>query len=68
MIELEKIYILTSKNPYNLGANQIIEILLVLQSAYGILKDQDLVMFYDNNYIDQNQFSKFYDSDQIKKL
>ena len=52
MIELEKIRTLTVKNPCILSAYWIIEILLVLHSAYIIFKNQDKFVFYVNNYID----------------
>ena len=52
MIEIEKIHTLTIKNPRNLTANQIIEILSVLQSAYVISRDLDKIVLYINNYID----------------
>lgn len=67
IIEFEKMYTLIAKNPYNLIAHQIIEISSFLYTFHMILWHQNRVVFYVNNYIDWNQFSKLYDSDQIKK-
>ncbi len=63
MIELEKMRALIVENPCNLGAHRIIEIWLVLRSAYMVPRDQDKVVFYINNYIDWDQFNKLYDLD-----
>ena len=52
MVELKKMCILITKNPHNLGAHWIIEIFLVLYSAYMVPRDQNKVVFYINNYID----------------
>ncbi len=52
MIEFEKMRTLIAENPCNLGAYRIIEISLVLRSAYVVPRDQDTVVFYVNNYID----------------
>lgn len=52
MIELEKIYTSIIENPYNLNANWMIEILLVLYIAHMILMDQYRIELYINNYID----------------
>ncbi len=42
---------LIAENSCNLSAYQIIEISLVLYSAYVVSRDQDMVVFYINNYI-----------------
>ncbi len=52
MIQLEKMCASIVKNPRNLGAHRIIEISSVLRSAYIVLRDQEKVVFYVNNYID----------------
>ena len=52
MVELEKIHVSIIENPCNLDAYQIIEISLVLRTAYMVLKNQDKIVFYINNYID----------------
>lgn len=57
MIELEKIYVLTVKNFYNLDAYWIIKISSVIRSAHMVLGDQDKFVFYINNYIDWDQFN-----------
>lgn len=51
MIKLEKICTLTIDNPHNLCIHQFIEIFSVLHSAYIVLKDQNKIIFYINNYI-----------------
>ncbi len=56
-----------AKNLHNLCAHQIIEIFLVLRSAYMVLWDQDKVVFYINNYIDWDQFNQLYNSDWMEK-
>ena len=43
--------VLTIENPRNLDAYRIIAILLVLRSAYVVLRDQNKFVFYVNNYI-----------------
>ena len=63
MIELEKICILTTKNPHNLSAHRIIKILLVLCNAHIVPKDQDKFVFYVNNYIDWDHFNQLYNPD-----
>ena len=45
-------YILTAKNSCNFGAYRMIEILLVLRSAYMVPRNQDKFMFYVHNYVD----------------
>ena len=67
IIELEKMRALTMENSRNLGAHWIIEISLILCSAHLIPKDQDKFMFYDNNYIDWDQFNWLYDPNWIEK-
>ncbi len=52
MIALEKMRDSISENPRYLGAHRIIEISSVLRSAYIVLRDQEKVVFYVNNYID----------------
>lgn len=67
MIELEKMHALTTNNLCNLGPHRIIEIFLILQSAYVVLWDQDKVVFYINNYINWNEFNQLYDLDLMEK-
>lgn len=52
IIELEKMHVLTSKNPCNLGIHQIIKILSILYSIYVVFRNQNKFMSYVNNYID----------------
>ena len=63
MIKLEKMCIPTAENLRNYGIYQMIEILLVLRNAYMIPRDQNILVFYINNYINWDQFNKFYDLD-----
>lgn len=49
MVELEKWNISTSKNPRNFDAHRIIEVFSVLNNAHVVPRDQDKVVFYDNN-------------------
>ena len=51
MIERKKICVLITKNPHNLGAHWMIEILLVLYNAHKISRNQDKFVFDVNNYI-----------------
>ena len=44
-------YASITKNFCNFVAHQIIKILLVLYSAYIVLRNQDKFVFYVNNYI-----------------
>ncbi len=67
MIELEKMHTLIAENPRNLGSHWIIKISSILHSAYVVSRDQDKVMFYDNNYIDKDQFNQLYDLDWIER-
>ena len=67
MVELDKWHASTAENPRNLGAHRIIEVSLVLHSAYVVPKDQDRMVFYVNNYIDWNQFNQLYDADSFNK-
>ena len=52
MVEIDKWHILTAENLYNLDAHHIIEVSLILRSAYIIPRDQNKMVFYVNNYID----------------
>ena len=52
MVKLKKMRTLTMENPRNLDVHQIIEISLILHSAYAVFKDQNKFVFYVNNYID----------------
>lgn len=45
---------LTANNSYNLAADLIIEISLVLESAHVVSSNQDKVAFNTNNYIGFN--------------
>lgn len=65
-MEFKKMHILIAKSSYNLNINQIIEIFLVLYNVYIICKDHNKVVFDINNYINQNQFKKLYNLNQIK--
>lgn len=51
IFEFEKISTLMAKNLFKLNAYQIIKILLVLYNTYKVLKNQDKLIFYINNYI-----------------
>lgn len=52
MIKLKNMKILTTRNYYNLNAYWMIVISLVLCNAHVVLKNQDKIVFYVNNYID----------------
>ena len=67
MVELEKMRTSIVKKLCNLGTCWIIEISSVLRSAHVVLKNQDKVMFYVNNYIDWDLFNQLYDLDWIEK-
>ena len=67
MIELEKIYTLTTENPRNLGTHQMIKISSILRSTHMVFRDQDKFVFYVNHYIDWDQFKQLYDLEQIEK-
>ena len=62
MVEFEKWYTSMVKNPHNLSTHCIIEVSLVLHSAYVVPKNQDRMMFYINNYNNWNQFNQLYDT------
>ena len=62
MFELEKMCALITKNSHNFDACQIMEISSVQRSAYVVLRNQDKVEFYVNNYINWDQFNQLYDS------
>lgn len=61
MIKLEKIYASIADNPLNLGAYQIIEILLVLHWTHVISSDENKFISYMNNYINWDHFYQLYD-------
>lgn len=67
IIKLQMMCFLTLQIFYDLGGYYIIEILLVLSSAYMILRDQEKFMFYVINYIDQDQFNQLYNYNMPKK-
>lgn len=67
MIELKKMYISITENTCNLNAYQIIKISLVLYNAHIIFKNQNKVICYINNYIDQDQFNELYNLNQVEK-
>lgn len=58
IIELKKVCVLTVNSFCNLGIHQIIEIFLVFYNAYIVPRDEKMIMFYINNYIDQNYFNQ----------
>ena len=63
IVELEKWWALTAKNPCNLGAYCIVEISSILRKTHIILRDQEKIVFYINNYIYWDQFNQLYDPD-----
>ena len=67
MVELDKWQASTAENLHNLGTHCIIEVSLVLRSAHVVLRDQDKMVFYVNNYIDWDQFNQLYDADWFNK-
>lgn len=67
MIRLKKMCALTTKNFRNLGAHQIIEIVLVLRNLHMVFRDKDKFVFYINNCIYQNQFNQLYNSNWLEK-
>ena len=52
IVELKKICLLSTKNPRYFSTCSIIEISLVLCSAYVVFKDQDKIVFYIYKEID----------------
>ena len=56
-----------AKNPRNLGIHYIVEISSILYSVHVVLRDQEKIVFYVNNYIDWNQFNQLYVLDRMKK-
>ena len=56
-----------AENPHNLDAHCIVEISLILRSAYVIPRDQKRIVFHVNNYFDWDQFNQLYDLDWIEK-
>ena len=51
MIEFEKMRTLIAKNPCNLITHWIIEIFSIPRNAYIVIRDQNKVVFYVNDYI-----------------
>lgn len=49
-----------AKHVSNLGAYYIIELFLIFHIEYVVFNDQEKIIFYINNYINKNQFSKLY--------
>lgn len=56
-----------AENPRNIDTYYIIKVSLVLRIAYVVPKNQDRIVFYVNNYIDQDQFNQLYDTDWFNK-
>ena len=48
---------LIAKHPRNLGTYCIVEISSILHYLHIVLRDQEKIMFYINNYIDWDQFN-----------
>ncbi len=69
IVELEKMCTCTStaKHPRNLGAYRIIEISSILHSTHIVLRNQERIIFYVNNYIDQDEFNQLYVLDWPEK-
>ncbi len=57
IIELEKIHTSTAEHSRNLDTYRIVEISSILCSAYVVPRDQEMIVFYINNYIDWDQFN-----------
>ena len=51
----------------HLDAHYIIRISSILHSIHVVLKNQEKIIFYINNYIDKDQFTQLYTSDWLKK-
>lgn len=60
IIELKKINTLIIQNSCNFGAYLSIEIFMVFCITHIIFRNKNKVMFYVNNFINQNQFNKLY--------
>lgn len=52
IFEFKKMYVSTTGNPDNFSAYWVIKILFVLRNTNMILRNQDRVVFYVNNYND----------------
>ncbi len=63
MVELKKMSALTAKHFRNLDTHRILEISSILRSAYIVLRNQERIVFYVNNYIDRDQFNQLYAPD-----
>lgn len=49
--------VLSTKNFYNLGVYQVIEIYTIFCNVYIVFKDKNRIMFYFNNYSDSYLFN-----------
>lgn len=67
MIKLEKIYVLTAENLYNLVTYLITKILSVLYNVHIIFREQNKFVFYIKNYINWDLFNQLYNSGSIEK-
>lgn len=52
IVEFEKWHVSMAENFHNIGINCIIEVFLILHNIYAILKNQEKMIFFLNNYID----------------
>ncbi len=68
IVKLEKMRASRTEHPRNLGAHYIVERSSILHSAHIILRDQERILFYVNNYINWNQFNQLYASDSLEKV
>lgn len=57
IVKFEKWCISTAKNLRNLGTHRIVEKSSILRGARVVLRDQEKIMFFANNYIDWDQFN-----------
>ena len=67
MVEFDKCHTSIIENLCNLDTHCIIKVFLVLRSPNVVLRDQDRMVFYVNNYIDWDQFNQLYDADWFNK-
>lgn len=55
------------ENSLIFGIHYIVEISSVFCNVYVVPWNQKRIIFYVNNYIDQNQFNQLFNSSQLKK-
>lgn len=67
IVKLERCHKSKIQNFYLFCTYPITKLFLVLHNVYVILKGQQKIVFYFNNYIDWNQLNKLYDFNWLNK-